>query len=46
MPPSEWIKHKYYSSKDTRPVQMTTSTNESDDVRRARCCAKYGIDFL
>lgn len=46
MPPNEWIKHKYYGKNETPPVQMTTSTNEPDDVRRARCRAKYGIDFL
>ena len=46
MPPSEWIKHKYYGKNDIRLIQMTQATNESDEDRKARCLAKYGIEFL
>jgi hypothetical protein len=46
MPPSEWIKYKYYGKNDIKPVRMTQATNESDEDRKARCLAKYGIEFL
>lgn len=46
MKPSEWLQQRYYSKKDIKPVPMYELTNESEEERKARCKAKYGVEFL
>ena len=46
MAPEEWLSHKTYGGLVKRPSVLCHSTGESDEERRARVKAKYGIDFL
>ena len=47
MPPEEWFSHKYYSpSAINKPVKLYEFTNESEEERKARCLARYGVEFL
>ena len=46
MEPSEWLKYKFYYRGKGKPEQMYELTNESEEERKARCFARYGVEFL
>lgn len=46
MAPEEWFQYKYYGSREAKPIEMFQPTGEPEEERKARCKARYGIEFL